>query len=89
MPGHVLDSTAAAIAQSCPKHSLNEICTAAAFNACSTVLSACLKKCGMILITPARKEPQAGPGFRSVKFHLGWSKWRQTSAIKKETRYQT
>ena len=72
MPANLLGSTAAAISQSFSKHSLNEICGAAAFNACSAVLSACLKEPGMILITPACKEPQAGPGFRSVEMHLSW-----------------
>ena len=48
-----------------PKHSLNEIRAAAAFNACSAVLSVCLKEPGMVLTTGASKQPQAEPGFGS------------------------
>ena len=53
----VLGSAAAAIFQSCHKHSLNEIRAAAALNAFGAVLSACMKEPGMVLITGAGKEP--------------------------------
>ena len=73
MPGNLLDSAEAAIIQSCPKHSLNEICAAAAFNAFSAVLFACLMESGIVLITGIGKEPKAHPRFRSAKIHLSWS----------------
>ncbi len=69
MLADVLGSAAAAIFQSCHKHSLNEIRAAAALNAFGAVLSACMKEPGMVLITGAGKEPQAEPSVRSVKIH--------------------
>ena len=55
MPGHLFDSAEAAIIKSCPKHSLNEIRAAAAFNAFSAVLSACLMESSIVLITGIAK----------------------------------